>query len=69
MAVGKVYTAKELRSILEADGWYAVRQDGSHAHFRHPTKLGKTTIPMHSGDMKKGTASGILRQAGLRGLK
>jgi predicted RNA binding protein YcfA (HicA-like mRNA interferase family) len=32
--MGKVYTVKELLVILEADGWYFVRQKGSHAHFK-----------------------------------
>jgi len=64
--MGKVYTAKEIRKIIEADGWYFVRQKGSHAQFRHPTKKNLTTMPMHDRDMKKGTAANVLRQAGLK---
>jgi len=64
--MGKVYTAKEIRKIIEADGWYFVRQKGSHAQFRHPTKKNLTTVPMHDRDMKKGTAANVLRQAGLK---
>jgi len=64
--MGKVYTAKEIRRIVEADGWYFVRQKGSHAQFKHPTKKNLTTVPLHDKDMKKGTAANVLRQAGLK---
>lgn len=30
--------------ILEADGWYFVRQKGSHRQYKHPTKKGTVTI-------------------------
>ena len=64
--MGKVYTAKQLRKMIEADGWYMVRQEGSHAQFKHPVKKNLTTLPIHDKDMKKGTAARVLRQAGLK---
>lgn len=64
--MGKVYTAKILRKMIEADGWFFVRQEGSHAQFKHPVKKSLTTIPIHDKDMKKGTAASVLRQAGLK---
>jgi len=65
--MGKVYGAKELRKMIETDGWFFVRQNGtSHAQFKHPLKLGLVTIPMHDKDMKKGTAANVLRQAKLK---
>ena len=57
---------KEIEKIITADGWYFVKQVGSHRQFKHPTKPGKVTIPFHSGDVDKGTANSILKQAGLR---
>ena len=57
--------AMELEKILLRDGWYVVKQVGSHRHYKHPTKPGKVTIPIHRGDVDKGTAKSILRQAGL----
>lgn len=30
------------------------------------TKVGKVTVPNHSGDIPKGTANSILKQAGLK---
>jgi predicted RNA binding protein YcfA (HicA-like mRNA interferase family) len=53
--------------MVEADGWFFVRQGGtSHAQFKHPAKRGLVTIPMHDKDMKKGTSANVLRQAGLK---
>ncbi|MDC8001056.1 type II toxin-antitoxin system HicA family toxin [Aequorivita todarodis] len=58
-------TAKELIKLIKKDGWYKVSQKGSHAQFKHPTKKGRVTIPVHSGDVAKGTEKSILKQAGL----
>jgi predicted RNA binding protein YcfA (HicA-like mRNA interferase family) len=63
--MGKVYSAKELIKIIEADGWYFVRQKGSHAQYKHPVKKNLTTVPMHDVDVKKGTAANVFRQAGI----
>lgn len=60
------YTAKDLEKMVLADGWYFVRQVGSHRHYRHPSKPGLVTIPWHSGDLPKSTVNSILRQAGLK---
>lgn len=58
--------ARELEKILVEDGWYFVKQVGSHRQFKHPSKPGKVTIPFHAGDVDKGTANSILKQAGLK---
>lgn len=57
--------AIEIEKILLADGWYFVKQVGSHRQYKHPTKPGKVTIPFHRGDLDKGTVKSILTQAGL----
>jgi len=67
IVMGKVYTVKQLKKMIEADGWYLVRQEGSHAQFKHPVKKNLTTLPIHDKDIKKGTAANILRQAGIKG--
>lgn len=59
-------TAKEIEKILKNDGWYFTRQIGSHRHYKHNTKKGKVTVPFHSGDLDKGTANSIFKQAGLK---
>ncbi len=58
--------AKEAEKILLDDGWYFVKQVGSHRHYKHPIKTGKVTIPFHTGDIDKGTYNSILKQAGLK---
>ena len=59
-------TVREIEKILKADGWYEMGQIGSHRHFKHRSKTGKITIPIHKGDLKLKTAKSILRQAGLQ---
>ena len=58
--------ARELEKILLEDGWYLIRQVGSHRHYKHDSKPGKVTIPFHAGDVDKGTTNSILKQAGLK---
>jgi predicted RNA binding protein YcfA (HicA-like mRNA interferase family) len=58
---------RQVIRLLEEDGWYAVRQTGSHRQFKHPTKPGLVTVagkPSH--DLSKKTLASILRQAQLR---
>ena len=56
---------KEIIRILEDDGWFLVRQRGSHKQFRHPFKRGLVTISFHrlSDDIAPGTLNSILKQA------
>lgn len=58
--------SRELISRIEADGWYLVRVNGSHHHFKHPTKSGLVTIPHPRKDLLAKTAASILKQAGLK---
>jgi predicted RNA binding protein YcfA (HicA-like mRNA interferase family) len=58
--------SSELLRILKKDGWYEVRQKGSHIIMQHPTKPNVVTFPFHgSKEMKKGTVRAILKQTGL----
>jgi predicted RNA binding protein YcfA (HicA-like mRNA interferase family) len=59
-------TARELIRLLKKDGWLEKDQKGSHLQLIHPKKKGKVTVPVHSGDIPKGTLNSILRQAGLK---
>jgi predicted RNA binding protein YcfA (HicA-like mRNA interferase family) len=59
-------TAKEILKELHKDGWIEIDQRGSHLNLKHPTKPGKVTVPIHSGDLPKGTLNSILKQAGLK---
>jgi len=49
--------------MVEADGWVHVDTTGSHHHFKHPTKIGKVTIPHPKKDLPIGTVKSILHQA------
>ncbi|WP_375585974.1 type II toxin-antitoxin system HicA family toxin [Cyclobacterium xiamenense] len=57
---------KELLKLLKNDGWIVKTQKGSHQQMIHPDKPGKVTVPIHGGDIPKGTLSSILKQAGLK---
>jgi predicted RNA binding protein YcfA (HicA-like mRNA interferase family) len=58
---------KQLMSILEEDGWYEVRQKGSHKQLKNAKKIGLVTVSYHklSDDVPVGTYKNILRQAQL----
>lgn len=58
-------SSKEVIKKLERDGWYLVKVVGSHNHFKHPSKLGKVTVPHPKKDLPRGTERSILKQAGL----
>ena len=58
-------TAREVVRALERAGFQVARMSGSHCRLIHtsdPTR--KITIPVHSGDLKRGTLRGIIAQAG-----
>jgi predicted RNA binding protein YcfA (HicA-like mRNA interferase family) len=58
---------KEIIKIVETDGWFQVRQKGSHRQFKHPFKKGTVTIAgKPSDDLAKGTMKSILTQAELK---
>jgi len=51
---------------IETDGWYYTKTAGSHRHYKHPTKPGKTTVSGHpSVDMPSGTLAQVWKEAGL----
>ena len=66
MGKGIYLTSKEILNQLKRAGWYEVNQRGSHLYLKHPINNGKITVPMHSGDLPKGTLNSILKQAGLK---
>jgi predicted RNA binding protein YcfA (HicA-like mRNA interferase family) len=59
-------TAREVVRALETGGFVVTRASRSHARLVHggdPRR--QVTVPMHSGDMKRGTLRAIIGQAGL----
>ena len=58
---------RDLVKLLERDGWYWVRTNGSHHQYKHQTKPGVVTVPGNPGkDLAVGTLNNILKQAGLK---
>jgi predicted RNA binding protein YcfA (HicA-like mRNA interferase family) len=57
----------EVLSLLALDGWYLVSTRGSHRQFKHPSKLGRVTVPgKPSDDLAPGSLNSILKQAQLK---
>ena len=53
--------ALELEKLIEAKGWYFIRQSGSHKIYKHDIIAGIIVIPFHgSKDLPKGTEISIL---------
>ena len=60
--------ARDIIKMIEDDGWYLVRQKGSHKQYRHKTKKGLVTIAAHkmSDEIAPGTLSSIFKQAQIK---
>jgi len=58
--------SREIIKMLKKDGWVYVGSKGDHAHFEHPTKPGKVTVPHPERDLKVKTVISIEKQSGLR---
>jgi predicted RNA binding protein YcfA (HicA-like mRNA interferase family) len=61
-----VLKPKQVIKALKRGGLFIHHQTGSHVAMRHPkNKTIRVTIPLHNKDIKIGTLSSILKQAGL----
>ncbi len=57
----------ELFRALKKEGWYIIRQKGSHVLMQHPKRRGQLSVPFHAGkEVKKGLLNSILKQAGIK---
>jgi len=56
----------EIMKILKKDGWYVFNIRGSHHQFKHPSKIGKVTVPHPKADLPIGTVKSIYKQAGMK---
>jgi predicted RNA binding protein YcfA (HicA-like mRNA interferase family) len=62
----RIYVERRL-ALIEADGWFQVRQRGSHRQYHHPKKVGTGTVSGKPAlDIPPGTLNSILKQAGLK---
>lgn len=61
-----IIKAARLIPILLRAGFRIVRQKGSHVMLEHVVDAArKITVPMHNGDLPRGTLLAILKQAGI----
>jgi mRNA interferase HicA len=60
----------ELYKLLKKDGWFEIRQTGSHIIMKHPTKKNHIVIPFHSSkEVRIGTLKSILKDAEIKTSK
>lgn len=53
--------------LLKKDGWFVVRQSGSHMIMQHLAKKGQIVCPSHgSQEVGKGLEKKILKDAGIK---
>jgi predicted RNA binding protein YcfA (HicA-like mRNA interferase family) len=58
---------RDVIKMLEDNGWFEVRQRGSHRQFKHASKPGLVTVAGKPGDdLAPGTLNSVLKQAGLK---
>ena len=59
--------SSELLRILKKNGWYELRQSGSHVIMKHETKVVQIVVPFHAGkEVPKGLLQSILKDAELK---
>lgn len=59
---------REVIKMISEDGWFLVRQKGSHRQYKHLFKKGLVTISAHkmSDEISPGTFNSILKQAQIK---
>ena len=58
---------RDVLQVIHDDGWMLVATRGSHRQYKHPSKVGRVTVPgKPSDDLAPGTYGSILKQAGLK---
>lgn len=62
---GVVLSAREVIKKLKKLGFREKSAEGSHVHFISDERKGKVTVPIHGGEIPKGTLKSILNQAGV----
>ncbi len=65
MSIIPILTAVKLLKILKKAGFVISRIKGSHYFLENSITKKVTSIPMHSGTMKKGLMLDIIKQAGI----
>jgi predicted RNA binding protein YcfA (HicA-like mRNA interferase family) len=58
-------TPQKLIKVLEQRGFMLDRVKGSHHIYYNPLTKRRAIVPLHVGDLPKGTLQEILKQAGI----
>jgi predicted RNA binding protein YcfA (HicA-like mRNA interferase family) len=58
--------SRAIITALKVEGWRQVAKKGSHVQFKHPTKLGRVTVPHPKRDIPMGTLRSIEQQSGVK---
>ncbi len=58
-------SARQVLKIFQRAGFVVHAKVGSHFTLLNPTTLKRTTISMHSGDLKRPLLKAMIKQAGL----
>jgi predicted RNA binding protein YcfA (HicA-like mRNA interferase family) len=58
-------TSQDVIRILEKKGFVLSRTKGSHRIYWNKDQERRVTVPVHPGDLPKGTLLEILKQAGI----
>ncbi len=58
-------SARQVIRVLRQSGWELDRVRGSHHVFRHPDYSTRVVVPLHGGDLRKGTLNAIIDGSGL----
>ncbi|HPO64081.1 MAG TPA: type II toxin-antitoxin system HicA family toxin [Candidatus Kapabacteria bacterium] len=62
--MSKLYSSKEIISVLNLLGFFFFSQKGSHGKFKNSEGI-ITIVPMNKKEIPEGTLSSILKQVGL----
>ena len=65
MSTLPVLSPRQVVAALKKAGFEERRQRGSHLFLWHAKREAVATVPMHTGDLPRGTLRAIIRQAGL----
>ena len=62
---------RDVVKLIEADGWFWVRTNGSHQIYHHPTKLNIVVVPAHNmgRDVKPGLPMASSSKRGYANVK
>ena len=62
----KSYSSREIKAILEANGWYVISVRGDHWKFKHDNNLNTIILTHPVKDVSIGVVRDIIKKSGLR---